>query len=114
MPGYVFDDDDNESSIYPDRYKRLRDLMVHNYILCLDTLRDLCYANFQQGSCLQPLTTPMTKSSCCCSYGVLGQTPGWGSQCSKCPSPDTLEFKILCPQGSGMTYNGDGLYFPHF
>lgn len=88
--------------------------MIHNYVFCLDTLRDLCYANFQQGSCLQPLTTPMTKSSCCCSYGVLGQTPGWGSQCSKCPSPDSLEFKGLCPQGSGMTYNGDGLYFQYF
>ncbi|XP_025412034.1 fibrillin-2-like isoform X2 [Sipha flava] len=76
---------------------------------CLDTLRDICYANYQQGSCLQPLNTPVTKSSCCCSHGVAGQTAGWGSPCAKCPAPDTVDFKALCPQGTGMTYNGDDI-----
>ncbi|XP_050520393.1 fibrillin-2-like isoform X2 [Daktulosphaira vitifoliae] len=76
---------------------------------CLDNLRDLCFASIQQGTCVQPLSTPITKSSCCCSQCMAGNKLGWGSPCSKCPLSDNPEFNILCPQGYGMTFNGDDI-----
>lgn len=76
---------------------------------CLDTRRDLCYSVYRDGQCSNPSSTPVTKSSCCCCTVVLGQPLAWGTPCQVCPMIDSPEFNALCPNGPGMTYNGDDI-----
>lgn len=73
-----------------------------------DSRRDVCYAQFRDGQCLNPSTSLVTKSSCCCCTVSLGQPMGWGTPCQPCPLPDSEEFEQLCPFGSGKTHSGDG------
>nr|XP_018912347.1 PREDICTED: fibrillin-2-like [Bemisia tabaci]XP_018912348.1 PREDICTED: fibrillin-2-like [Bemisia tabaci] len=76
---------------------------------CQDTMKDLCYAKYQGGQCTNAFPSATTKSSCCCSLGTPGQISAWGTLCMPCPNPNSPEFQMLCPHGSGMTYNGDDI-----
>lgn len=78
--------------------------------MLIDTRKDLCYSSYRDGQCSNPSSTPVTKSSCCCCTIVLGQPMAWGTPCQPCPMIDSPEFNSLCPNGPGMTYNGDGKY----
>lgn len=73
----------------------------------LDTRRDLCYAQYKEGQCSSPSSSPLTKSSCCCTGGGMA----WGTPCLPCPDMGGAEFQTLCPHGAGMTYSGDGEYY---
>lgn len=73
-----------------------------------DSRRDYCFAMFRDGQCLNPSTTPVTKSQCCCCTVVVNQPMGWGTPCQQCPVPGTDEFNELCPFGPGMTHEGTG------
>ncbi|KAK6631430.1 hypothetical protein RUM44_005957 [Polyplax serrata] len=72
---------------------------------CIDNSRDLCYSQFKDGLCSNPMSNPVTKSSCCCS-GSHYQVFGWGTPCRPCPVFGSLDYQQLCPHGPGMTYNG--------
>lgn len=73
---------------------------------CVDSRRDLCYSHVREEQCSNPMSNPVTKSSCCCSGN--NQQFGWGTPCRVCPQPSSLEYHELCPHGPGMTYNGAG------
>ncbi|KAI4874235.1 hypothetical protein NFI96_020690 [Prochilodus magdalenae] len=60
-----------------------------------------CYRSVSTGSCSLPLTLKITKQICCCSR--VGKA--WGSNCERCPLPNTDHFKEICPAGHGYTYS---------
>ncbi|KAL1454134.1 hypothetical protein WDU94_010415 [Cyamophila willieti] len=76
---------------------------------CVDTRRDLCYSQYKEGQCISPSSTPVTKSSCCCTGHGQGGGMAWGTPCLPCPPMGSAEFNTLCPHGTGMTYSGDDI-----
>lgn len=76
---------------------------------CLDSRRDVCYAHFRDGQCLNPSMSLVSKSSCCCCTVILGSPMGWGTPCQACPQPGSDEFEQLCPHGAGLTHSGDDI-----
>ncbi|XP_066523108.1 latent-transforming growth factor beta-binding protein 2-like [Hoplias malabaricus] len=60
-----------------------------------------CYRSLSADSCSLPLTLKITKQICCCSR--VGKA--WGSNCERCPLPNTDHFKEICPAGHGYTYS---------
>uniref|UniRef100_A0A8B9JTH1 Latent transforming growth factor beta binding protein 2 n=1 Tax=Astyanax mexicanus TaxID=7994 RepID=A0A8B9JTH1_ASTMX len=63
--------------------------------------KDSCYRTVSAGTCGLPLTLKITKQICCCSR--VGKA--WGTNCEKCPVPDSDHFKEICPAGHGYTYS---------
>ncbi|XP_030620963.1 latent-transforming growth factor beta-binding protein 2-like [Chanos chanos] len=63
--------------------------------------RATCYRSVSAGTCALPLAQRITKQICCCSR--VGKA--WGSNCERCPLPDTDHFKEICPAGHGYTYS---------
>ncbi|XP_049319930.1 latent-transforming growth factor beta-binding protein 2 isoform X1 [Astyanax mexicanus] len=63
--------------------------------------KDSCYRTVSAGTCSLPLTLKITKQICCCSR--VGKA--WGTNCEKCPVPDSDHFKEICPAGHGYTYS---------
>lgn len=74
---------------------------------CIDNSKDLCYSQFKDGQCYNPMSNPVTKSSCCCS-GSHYQNFGWGTPCRQCPIFGSHDYLQLCPHGPGMSYSGVG------
>ncbi len=68
---------------------------------CMDTREELCYTEYLAGQCLAPMSSPITRQSCCCTKAAA-----WGTLCSPCPTPGTREFLMLCPQGEGRGREG--------
>lgn len=48
---------------------------------CVDMRKELCYMNFTDSSCANPMSQPQTLMVCCCSMGA-----GWGKDCEECPA----------------------------
>ncbi|XP_067140465.1 fibrillin-2-like [Centruroides vittatus] len=71
---------------------------------CLDIRKSFCYTKFENGICLSPHATNMTRRECCCMKGTVA----WGADpCEICPSPNEGSFRILCPDGFGyISQNG--------
>lgn len=111
------------------------DFQIINRNCFTDTRRGYCYAKVENGRCENPSREITTKSACCCSGSSEGggldlqiahvcevtvtrngaqqvsisAMKGWGSPCQKCPLPGTDEHSHLCPQGSGLDHNGNGM-----
>lgn len=92
-------------------FEKFKVIKFETFLIFSDTMKDLCYAKYQGGQCTNAFPSATTKSSCCCSLGTPGQISAWGTLCMPCPNPNSPEFQMLCPHGSGMTYNGDGKFF---
>lgn len=71
---------------------------------CLDIRKSFCYTKFENGLCLNPHISNMTRRECCCMKGSVA----WGADpCEICPSANEGSFRILCPDGFGyITENG--------
>ncbi|RXN16421.1 fibrillin-1 [Labeo rohita] len=74
---------------------------------CVDTRSGNCYLELQYRGdfsdslyCSTEIGVGVSKASCCCS---LGQA--WGSPCEACPTPNSTEYKVLCPGGEGFRPN---------
>ncbi|TNM88019.1 hypothetical protein fugu_006240 [Takifugu bimaculatus] len=72
---------------------------------CTDNRKGYCYTEVLQTMCQQSSTgrISVTKSECCCHIGR-----GWGSQCELCPLPGTVQFKKMCPLGTGLHHRRQG------
>ena len=85
----------------------------HGFILgpdgrtCTDTITGPCYTLVQNGHCMNPMLSLISKSTCCCNAGVAHL--GWGLPCHPCPLQGTIEFSELCPHGSGFTNSGEDI-----
>ena len=76
---------------------------------CADSQPGLCYAVFQPGKCSNPSSKMVSKSTCCCCGVEFSNVLGWGSPCTPCPSPGSLEYNQLCPHGPGFNHGGDDI-----
>lgn len=76
---------------------------------CTETVQGVCYAMFRDGRCINPSSTQVSKSTCCCCTASFSHPMGWGNPCSACPTPGSSEFNQLCPHGSGFTNGGNDI-----
>uniref|UniRef100_A0AAQ4NYK2 Fibrillin 2b n=1 Tax=Gasterosteus aculeatus aculeatus TaxID=481459 RepID=A0AAQ4NYK2_GASAC len=72
---------------------------------CVDTRVGNCYLEvLWRGdggiSCSAEIGVGVIRASCCCSEGGA-----WGNPCELCPSPNSTEYKTLCPGGEGFRPN---------
>ena len=72
-----------------------------------DNQKGLCYSLVRDKQCFNPSSSPITRSSCCCSLGGSSNV-GWGPSCVPCPFIGTEEFNTLCRHGHGKTNGGLG------
>lgn len=72
-----------------------------------DSRRDYCYSWYKNGDCGQPSPMLVKKSACCC-VAQGSALAAWGSQCTPCPPPGSLEHSRLCPNGTGAGLDGEG------
>ncbi|XP_076373655.1 fibrillin-1-like isoform X1 [Tachypleus tridentatus] len=71
--------------------------------VCIDNRRDYCYSVYRDGECSEPSKMLVTKSSCCCAVSVMNSvSPAWGTPCTPCPHPGSVDFSKLCTP----SYNG--------
>ena len=80
-------------------------------IVFVDSRRGLCFTSIREGQCLNPSSTLVTKSTCCCTVDTMEQVGiGWGQPCEPCPTMDTREYKQLCPHGPHVDNGGNGKF----
>ena len=70
--------------------------------VCSDMRSEQCYMKWDEDECVEPLPGRYRVDMCCCSVGAA-----WGVDCEECPKPDSLEFKSICPRGTGFANRGD-------
>ncbi|XP_077556924.1 fibrillin-1-like isoform X1 [Haemaphysalis longicornis] len=75
---------------------------------CVDSRRDYCYSWYKNGDCGQPSPMLVKKSACCC-VAQGSALAAWGSQCTPCPPPGSLEHSRLCPNGTGAGLDGEDI-----
>ena len=61
---------------------------------CIDMRKENCYMEYDNSTCLSPMTRPQTRMVCCCSMGAA-----WGLACQECPLEGTPDHADLCGLG---------------
>lgn len=66
-------------------------MMVTLLTYITDMRKDVCYARYYRGQCVDPMLGLHYKATCCCSLGKA-----WGNTCEPCPSKDSDQYRELC------------------
>ncbi|ETE61011.1 Fibrillin-2, partial [Ophiophagus hannah] len=96
-PGTCYNTLGNYTCICPPEYMQVNG--GHN---CMDMRKSFCYRSYNGTSCDNELPFNITKRMCCCTYNV---GKAWNKLCEPCPAPGTVEFKTLCGNIPGFTFD---------
>ncbi|XP_064901783.1 fibrillin-2 [Columba livia] len=96
-PGTCYNTLGNYTCICPPEYMQVNG--GHN---CMDMRKSFCYRSYNGTSCENELPFNVTKRMCCCTYNV---GKAWNKPCEPCPTPGTAEFKNLCGNIPGFTFD---------
>ncbi|XP_064294038.1 fibrillin-2 isoform X2 [Phalacrocorax carbo] len=96
-PGTCYNTLGNYTCICPPEYMQVNG--GHN---CMDMRKSFCYRSYNGTSCENELPFNVTKRMCCCTYNV---GKAWNKPCEPCPTPGTAEFKNICGNIPGFTFD---------
>ncbi|OWK59643.1 Fibrillin-2 [Lonchura striata] len=96
-PGTCYNTLGNYTCICPPEYMQVNG--GHN---CMDMRKSFCYRSYNGTSCENELPFNVTKRMCCCTYNI---GKAWNKPCEPCPTPGTVEFKSLCGNIPGFTFD---------
>ncbi|XP_062473438.1 fibrillin-2 [Pezoporus occidentalis] len=96
-PGTCYNTLGNYTCICPPEYMQVNG--GHN---CMDMRKSFCYRSYNGTSCENELPFNVTKRMCCCTYNV---GKAWNKPCEPCPTPGTAEFKSICGNIPGFTFD---------
>ncbi|KAF2981348.1 hypothetical protein EK904_013603 [Melospiza melodia maxima] len=96
-PGTCYNTLGNYTCICPPEYMQVNG--GHN---CMDMRKSFCYRSYNGTSCENELPFNVTKRMCCCTYNI---GKAWNKPCEPCPTPGTAEFKSLCGNIPGFTFD---------
>ncbi|KFQ66599.1 Fibrillin-2, partial [Pelecanus crispus] len=96
-PGTCYNTLGNYTCICPPEYMQVNG--GHN---CMDMRKSFCYRSYNGTSCENELPFNVTKRMCCCTYNV---GKAWNKPCEACPAPGTAEFKNICGNIPGFTFD---------
>uniref|UniRef100_G1KAM9 Fibrillin-2 n=1 Tax=Anolis carolinensis TaxID=28377 RepID=G1KAM9_ANOCA len=96
-PGTCYNTLGNYTCICPPEYMQVNG--GHN---CMDMRKSFCYRSYNGTSCDNELPFNVTKRMCCCTYNV---GKAWNKPCEPCPTPGTVEFKTICGNIPGFTFD---------
>ncbi|XP_054253822.1 fibrillin-2 isoform X1 [Indicator indicator] len=96
-PGTCYNTLGNYTCICPHEYMQVNG--GHN---CMDMRKSFCYRSYNGTSCENELPFNVTKRMCCCTYNV---GKAWNKPCEPCPTPGTAEFKSICGNIPGFTFD---------
>ncbi|XP_068278145.1 fibrillin-2 isoform X1 [Nyctibius grandis] len=96
-PGTCYNTLGNYTCICPPEYMQVNG--GHN---CMDMRKSFCYRSYNGTSCENELPFNVTKRMCCCTYNV---GKAWNKPCEPCPAPGTAEFKNICGNIPGFTFD---------
>ncbi|XP_044302577.1 fibrillin-2 isoform X1 [Varanus komodoensis] len=96
-PGTCYNTLGNYTCICPPEYMQVNG--GHN---CMDMRKSFCYRSYNGTSCDNELPFNVTKRMCCCTYNV---GKAWNKPCEPCPTPGTVEFKSICGNIPGFTFD---------
>ncbi|XP_060119385.1 fibrillin-2 [Heteronotia binoei] len=96
-PGTCYNTLGNYTCICPPEYMQVNG--GHN---CMDMRKSFCYRSYNGTSCDNELPFNVTKRMCCCTYNV---GKAWNKPCEPCPTPGTVDFKSLCGNIPGFTFD---------
>ncbi|XP_063036507.1 fibrillin-2 isoform X2 [Melospiza melodia melodia] len=96
-PGTCYNTLGNYTCICPPEYMQVNG--GHN---CMDMRKSFCYRSYNGTSCENELPFNVTKRMCCCTYNI---GKAWNKPCEPCPAPGTAEFKSLCGNIPGFTFD---------
>ncbi|XP_067425353.1 fibrillin-2 isoform X2 [Emydura macquarii macquarii] len=96
-PGTCYNTLGNYTCICPPEYMQVNG--GHN---CMDIRKSFCYRSYNGTSCENELPFNVTKRMCCCTYNV---GKAWNKPCEPCPTPGTAEFKTICGNIPGFTFD---------
>ncbi|XP_031824464.1 fibrillin-2-like isoform X1 [Sarcophilus harrisii] len=85
----------NYTCIGPPEYMQING--GHN---CMDMRKSFCYQN--KTTCENELPFNVAKRMCCCTYN-FGKA--WNKPCEPCPTSGTVEFKAICGNLPGFTFD---------
>ncbi|XP_066038029.1 fibrillin-2 isoform X1 [Chamaea fasciata] len=96
-PGTCYNTLGNYTCICPPEYMQVN--RGHN---CMDMRKSFCYRSYNGASCENELPFNVTKRMCCCTYNI---GKAWNKPCEPCPTPGTVEFRSLCGNIPGFTFD---------
>ncbi|XP_032070485.1 fibrillin-2 [Thamnophis elegans] len=96
-PGTCYNTLGNYTCICPPEYMQVNG--GHN---CMDMRKSFCYRSYNGTSCDNELPFNITKRMCCCTYNI---GKAWNKLCEPCPAAGTVEFKTLCGNFPGFTFD---------
>ncbi|KAJ7410447.1 fibrillin 2 [Pitangus sulphuratus] len=96
-PGTCYNTLGNYTCICPPEYMQVN--RGHN---CMDLRKSFCYRSYNGTSCENELPFNVTKRMCCCTYNI---GKAWNKPCELCPTPGTAEFKNICGNIPGFTFD---------
>uniref|UniRef100_A0A8C8BQ30 Fibrillin-2 n=1 Tax=Otus sunia TaxID=257818 RepID=A0A8C8BQ30_9STRI len=96
-PGTCYNTLGNYTCICPPEY-----MQVNGGRNCMDMRKSFCYRGYNGTSCENELPFNVTKRMCCCTYNV---GKAWNKPCEPCPTPGTAEFKNICGNIPGFTFD---------
>ncbi|NXQ28620.1 FBN2 protein, partial [Alaudala cheleensis] len=96
-PGTCYNTLGNYTCICPPEYMQVNG--GHN---CMDMRKSFCYRSHNGTLCENELPFNVTKRMCCCTYNI---GKAWNKPCEPCPTPGTVEFKSLCGNIPGFTFD---------
>uniref|UniRef100_A0A803XPW0 Fibrillin-2 n=1 Tax=Meleagris gallopavo TaxID=9103 RepID=A0A803XPW0_MELGA len=96
-PGTCYNTLGNYTCICPPEYMQVNG--GHN---CMDMRKSFCYRSYNGTTCENELPFNVTKRMCCCTYNV---GKAWNKPCEPCPTPGTAEFKNICGNIPGFTFD---------
>ncbi|XP_061481297.1 fibrillin-2 [Rhineura floridana] len=96
-PGTCYNTLGNYTCICPPEYMQVNG--GHN---CMDMRKSFCYRSYNGTFCDNELPFNVTKRMCCCTYNV---GKAWNKPCEPCPTPGTAEFKSICGNIPGFTFD---------
>uniref|UniRef100_A0A2K6UV65 Fibrillin-2 n=1 Tax=Saimiri boliviensis boliviensis TaxID=39432 RepID=A0A2K6UV65_SAIBB len=96
-PGTCYNTLGNYTCICPPEYMQVNG--GHN---CMDMRKSFCYRSYNGTTCENELPFNVTKRMCCCTYNV---GKAWNKPCEPCPTPGTADFKTICGNIPGFTFD---------
>nr|XP_051699350.1 fibrillin-2 isoform X4 [Oryctolagus cuniculus] len=96
-PGTCYNTLGNYTCICPPEY-----MQANGGHSCMDMRKSFCYRSYNGTTCENELPFNVTKRMCCCTYNV---GKAWNKPCEPCPTPGTADFKTICGNIPGFTFD---------